>query len=569
MTKKRRVFLAVFACAQNALIGGIVFGWASIDRTMLKATENEGGADLAPSQTTQLFTYASSTSMLSTLFLGPLLDAYGPRICLMVSQTLVLIGCACFSRAEYFWQFIVGVFLMAFGGPGMGISIIHVANLFAKNQFLAVSCLSGSVTLSFTILAVLNAIWEAYQTSFRALFGGYCVIIMASMVGTLICSPDDPYELDESSGDDADLDEEEYHPSLEREYIEATIQTYGHHHKDHFLLTDESLNGNLRIGDIKHADDETTQEEFERRRRLFLKRHSFFQSEKALQSGDEAVARLVSWKDQSFYVQVTSPTFTRAIVVFVATSFLANFTIASLTTELEDLSGRFTPLEQHSLSQQFTWLLSLGMFYAVLVGWLMDNIGLEICTLLTLLLGQVSTLLMLIAGFFMSKLDDYTTMIVGFCLYSLFRQFLFPVFLAYITARLGFKYFGILSGIGFALSGMAQWFMATLVQFVHHSGDSRWWMGFHIFQISILAVLMIIPIVDHKEIQTRQAQMDLALEQWSLTRSNKSPPQSTSSTATTAANTSPLWRDHQRSRYSEYDSLLQSTSERGQNKGSE
>jgi hypothetical protein len=70
---------------------------------------------------------------------------------------------------------------MAFGGPGMGIGIIHVANLFPKNQFLAVSCLSGSVTLSFSVLAVLEAIWERSSMggniTFRSLFASYCIVI--------------------------------------------------------------------------------------------------------------------------------------------------------------------------------------------------------------------------------------------------------------------------------------------------------------------------------------------------------------------------------------------------------
>jgi hypothetical protein len=38
-------------------------------------------------------------------------------------------------------------------------------------------------------------------------------------------------------------------------------------------------------------------------------------------------------------------------------------------------------------------------------------------------------------------------MIACFMIYVLLRQFLFPVFIASLTANLGFKYFGLLSGI--------------------------------------------------------------------------------------------------------------------------
>jgi MFS family permease len=500
------------------------------------------------------------------------LDAYGPRVCLLVAQSLVFLGCACFAQSSHFWEFAVGVILMSFGGPGMGISIIHVANLFPRNQFLAVSCLAGSVTLSFSILAILESIWENYHVGFRTLFGGYCGLIVASMLGTLLCSPNVPFELEKDKEGETDAasdsykdsykDEANNHPSLEQEFVEATIHTYAHHHQNHLWMTDQSLNDRLR-SDVDDSDTGTSEMEdghghHNRRWRHLNKTHSFFQSKQAIKSGNQKALELMSLKDQSFYVQLTSHTFARAVLIFISVSFFANFTIASLNTELEDLP-KFTLPEQHSLSQQFTWLLSLGMLYAVLVGWLMDKAGLEVCTLLTLLLGQISTLLILVAAFFVDNSDyDYPIMIAGFCLYSLFRQFLFPVFLAYITARLGFKYFGILSGIGFALSGMAQWTMAALVQFVHHSDTEgcHWWLKFHVLQIFLLAWLMMIPIADHKEVLARQAQMEQALQQWK--------PRSPGSIATapTSTNVSPLILNEElRRREAEYGSLLDESAE--------
>ena len=115
-----RFSLSLFACLQNALVGGIVFGWASIDRTMLKAPEEEGGANLTPSETTLLFTVASSTASLAPLFLGPLLDAYGPRACLVASHLFVVLGCGGFSLSRDLWEFALSVILIAFGGPGIG-----------------------------------------------------------------------------------------------------------------------------------------------------------------------------------------------------------------------------------------------------------------------------------------------------------------------------------------------------------------------------------------------------------------------------------------------------------------
>lgn len=550
LSTREKLGLALFACLQNALVGGIVFGWASIDSTMLQAPSEAGGAALTPTQTTRLFSYASSTAMLASLFLGPLLDTGGPRACLVASHLLVVLGCGVFALATEFWHFMLAVISMAFGGPGIGIAIIHVANLFPGNQFLAVSTLAGSITLCFSMLAVLEAIWENYEVGFRTLFGCYSLVAAISMIGTIFLSPDEPYEMEQENEDNKEEHgtDQVYHPSLEREYVEATMHTYAHKHQQPLLLTDHSLTSTLRRETADNDGDyevsHMTNQQSDRSRGQFMhldKRKSFFQSQEALQSGNEAALKLMSLKDQPFIVQLKSPTFARAALIFVTTSFIANFIIACLTRELEDL-GQFDTLQQHDLSQQFTWLLSLGMPYSVLVGWLMDRLGLEVCTLLTLILGQLTSLLMMAASF--ERFHDkgaYPTMLLGFACYSLFRQFLFPVFLAFITARFGFKYFGILTGIGFAISGVAQCFMAQLVEWVHEYSveGGQGWLDFHLLQIVVMAGLTVIPIADHRDIQNREASMQRALQDSGRTNI-KSPRSTTSSTDTTTTAATPL-----------------------------
>jgi len=402
------------------------------------------------------------------------------------------------------------------------------------------------------MLAVLEAIQETYHVSFRALFGSYGGIVALSMIATLLISPDDPYEMVtyDNEEDDDSINEESSlhsskmaHPSLEQQYVEATIQTYSHHHKHHLLMTDSSLQSTLRRP--RDPEEDTGNEvlavhpglEHPYHQPVYHRTLSFYQSKEAAETGNEVVVKLMSLKDQCFRVQVRSSTYSRAVLIFIVTSFFANFTIASLNTELEDLES-FSQSQQHNLSQQFTWSLSLGMPYAVFVGLLMDHVGLEVCTLVTLLLGQLSTLLMMLASLdFMSELNVYRVMLFGFALYSLFRQFLYPVFLAYITSRLGYKYFGILSGLGFFLSGMVQWFMADLVALVHRgcSGSGSQWIPFHIFQIALLGILMVIPIADHREIQQREAQMQAALESLSTETKDKRLSSNASTPVTTSA----------------------------------
>jgi MFS family permease len=172
---------------------------------------------------------------------------------------------------------------------------------------------------------------------------------------------------------------------------------------------------------------------------------------------------------------------------------------------------QYSTAEQHDLVRTFTLIMSGGVVASFIVGWLMDRIGLESCTALTLMLGMLH---MVVLGLYS---DHRVWMIFGFCVYVIFRQFLFPVYIASLTARLGYKYFGILNGLGFAISGVAQAFMGSLVQVVQgtchmrrtddnsfsEDCDHGRWEQLHGIQFILLGSLILVPFFDHKE-KTRQ-----------------------------------------------------------------
>ena len=457
------LILAIFACLQNALAGGLVFGWASIDRTLLVASAEEGGAALKPLQTTQIFSMASSVAMCSTLIMGFVLDRFGPRACSVISNLLIGTGCHLFSKANTFQTFAVAACCMAFGGPGISYSLVHIANLFPKYQFLVMSILGGSVTLSFSVLAAFGNIWESYHVGFRTLFGGYALVIAGSTVGSFCLWPDAPFE----NRNDLKIKADETVVDKDDENDDCRP----------LVLVDADINTTAQLGDSRH-DSSTIISSIN-------------------QTTNENKLNL---RDQPFCNQVVSPVYLKNLIIFITNSFFVNFTIASLSTELEDQQTFSIPV-QHKLSSNFTGIISCGLVGSVLVGSLMDRFGLEYCTILTLLLGQISLVALIFS-------HSYIMMLVGFVFYMLYRQFLFPVFIACLTARLGFKYFGMLSGIGFTLSGFAQIWMSYLVNWFqgdcHLLSESEYWMNsycshgswkqFHFGQILLLAILMLIPI---------------------------------------------------------------------------
>jgi MFS family permease len=159
--------------------------------------------------------------------------------------------------------------------------------------------------------------------------------------------------------------------------------------------------------------------------------------------------------------------------------------------------------------------MSGGVVASFIVGCLMDRIGLVFCSTLTLLLGMLQMVVLT------QYSDDRQWMIFGFFVYVMFRQFLFPVYIASLTARLGYKYFGLLNGLGFAVSGVAQAFMASLVQVVQgtchmmsRSEESSFskdcehgqWQQLHGIEFILLGLLLLVPYFDHRE-KKRQEKM--------------------------------------------------------------
>lgn len=152
--------------------------------------------------------------------------------------------------------------------------------------------------------------------------------------------------------------------------------------------------------------------------------------------------------------------------------------------------------------------MSMGLFASVVVGWLIDEIGLEICTAMTLVLGQLQMILLLLFG------DNRNFLVASFWVYTMFRQFLYPVYIASLTSNLGFKYFGVLLGIGFAVAGCAQLLQTPLLELV--KGDchafetstdefesgyecgSGYWRVLHFLQFSVLGCLLLVPVQDYR-----------------------------------------------------------------------
>jgi MFS family permease len=306
----RRKLLVAFAVLQNVFVGGIVFGWAGIAGTVLIAPEQDGGAGLTLDQTTDIFAMAAFFASFSSLPLGIVLDKWGPRVASFLSIVIIGIGIQTMASARSYKAFAAGTCLTAFGGPGVQMSTVHLANLFPDNLFFVMSFVNGSISCSFAILPIFSMLWETYGIGIRPMFQAYLLVVFASALGSLLFWPDSPYETDDSG-----LNELLLTPKTRRTpFPPASPQKMVKESTKHTHLIEQPLDSYLRSNESK------------------LNRHeSFLVSRKALEEGQVS---LVGLKDSPFRKQLASGSYIRMLVIFVATSFFANFYIASITTEV-------------------------------------------------------------------------------------------------------------------------------------------------------------------------------------------------------------------------------------------
>jgi MFS family permease len=171
---------------------------------------------------------------------------------------------------------------------------------------------------------------------------------------------------------------------------------------------------------------------------------------------------------------------------------------------------RFDPEEQHALAEQLSFIDAGAIVFAPLSGYLLDSVGFKPTAIVTIALGVFQQLFLLVAG------KQSLLMIASFTCYAVFRAFLFPYFFASLSKKMGFRYFGFLSGLSFFVSGLCQFAIAPLAMLVEgtchefHNGistddcmEGRWTM-IHTLQIVSLLGLLLIPLLDAQAEQSEE-----------------------------------------------------------------
>ena len=140
---------------------------------------------------------------------------------------------------------------------------------------------------------------------------------------------------------------------------------------------------------------------------------------------------------------------------------------------------------------------------APLSGYLLESVGFAPTGIITISLGVIQQLALLVAG------SNRLVMVFSFATYAVYRAFLFPYFFASLSRKMGFRFFGLLSGISFCVSGFTQFTVASIALFVEgdchdfrmgspeaSNCEEGKWVTIHWIQILSLLLLLLIPFFD-------------------------------------------------------------------------
>lgn len=179
------------------------------------------------------------------------------------------------------------------------------------------------------------------------------------------------------------------------------------------------------------------------------------------------------------------------------------YTLFFSPTKLGD-EQLFDADKQHELAELLSFIDAGAIICAPFSGFMLETVGFTHTAFFTIMVGCVWVIVLLLAG------ASEFLMVTSFVAYAIFRSFLFPYFFATLSRKMGFRFFGMLSGLAFCTSGLTQFAIAPIALLVEGDCheyddittadcDGGSWRMIHLVQLASTLVLVIVPFFDMKD----------------------------------------------------------------------
>lgn len=233
-----QVLVTVLACW---FASGIVFGFAALKPVLIKEgvyrelctpEELKDDVEVCYAQDLRMnlfFAVASTTSNVSALPVGTILDRYGPRVCAVIGSVCLAIGSILMGYAftiPEFDGYIMGNIFLALGGTFIFLPSFSIANTFPKYAGTIVATVTGAFDASAAVFLFYRLAYEASGHTFtpEKFFFAYLIVPALILVAQFTLMTPDGYQTV---------------PQLEAKYEKAEDATRDVHDSDDELSDNE------------------------------------------------------------------------------------------------------------------------------------------------------------------------------------------------------------------------------------------------------------------------------------------------------------------------------------------
>ena len=145
------------------------------------------------------FAIASTTSNVSALPVGTVLDRYGPRVAAIIGSVCLAIGSIIMALAFYIPEFdgyIVGNVFLALGGTFIFVPSYAIANAFPRFSGTIVATVTGAFDASAAVFLFYRLTYEASNGTFtpEIFFFGYLVVPILIFIAQFTIMNEDAYK---------------------------------------------------------------------------------------------------------------------------------------------------------------------------------------------------------------------------------------------------------------------------------------------------------------------------------------------------------------------------------------
>jgi len=493
----------VLACCQNILCAGCIFGWSAISESLLPDVIRGPGLDSYSIQ--RIFIYSVMLNCSTVVLQGFVMDWLGPRVCNVFSLLLAAFGnllCGVSTPSNSSLYFLIGIASLSIAGAGVQISVFHISNRFPDAKGTVTSIITGCFNVSTGVFLIFNKIWQA-GVSYQMIFICYSILCFTFAILGAVIFPGHLYdsvdELENSMDSGFDRSRIVSVDSLRINYRAAFgAQLTGK--RDRAASVDDFFHTSILRKPSRYNLQALVKGEIKRLPSVFF---------------PPELPKPPSIKRESLINQLRSFCFWKLTIFLTFGFFWANLYLGFVARQ--SLAQYYMSSTSIQAAIQFFVLCSClgGPFFAVIFGILFDKIGFA----KTVMIGCSCGLLHSLSFIFQNWLVLYANFIV----FNLYTAFQLTYCFARLGDELGFRFFGILSGLICFMSGIVGLLQQDIVDFTtsgcslgtHNECDSeyeRWWLVNVIKLIMFFAFTSVLCCIEVKT------------EQWDEQLKNKNEP---------------------------------------------